>query len=411
MKNKTLIYQEHRSKYCNPNSPRHCGHYVSPIPDANSSVYDEELQAFEKDLSRREDEYLIDLKNFFEGVEKYRKFKFELDEIEYQLKQPIFSIEGTEQQLLNYRKILDDRAKNAELLSSSPEPNNDFSEETQFLHEIENEISQLEQLLNTPTSETALAATKMLSYSQEIETTNSKISEELERKKIKINELKVKLNDDKKNVEALEREEDKMNRIYLKDKSILATLAKLEEVEKLQIEIQNLNKEFIILNERKKSTNILITKINEVNRINIQLSQSLKETSEFYNQFKHTYDNQKSEILTIEKKKKELIKRSNDDNVRKKMLVAKDQMIKRRREELDTFQYKFKLEREKLNEMKKRISQIDDEVEKYEKKAKLMIDKVNEVQEEFQEIEIYESSSTSSIKDLKDLINDKIDSL
>lgn len=411
MKNKTLIYQEHRSKYCNPNSPRHCGHYVSPIPDANSSVYDEELQAFEKDLSRREDEYLIDLKNFFEGVEKYRKFKFELDEIEYQLKQPIFSIEGTEQQLLNYRKILDDRAKNAELLSSSPEPNNDFSEETQFLHEIENEISQLEQLLNTPTSETALAATKMLSYSQEIETTNSKISEELERKKIKINELKVKLNDDKKNVEALEREEDKMNRIYLKDKSILAILAKLEEVEKLQIEIQNLNKEFIILNERKKSTNILITKINEVNRINIQLSQSLKETSEFYNQFKHTYDNQKSEILTIEKKKKELIKRSNDDNVRKKMLVAKDQMIKRRREELDTFQYKFKLEREKLNEMKKRISQIDDEVEKYEKKAKLMIDKVNEVQEEFQEIEIYESSSTSSIKDLKDLINDKIDSL
>lgn len=411
MKNKTLIYQEHRSKYCNPNSPRHCGHYVSPIPDANSSVYDEELQAFEKDLSRREDEYLIDLKNFFEGVEKYRKFKFELDEIEYQLKQPIFSIEGTEQQLLNYRKILDDRAKNAELLSSSPEPNDDFSEETQFLHEIENEISQLEQLLNSPMSENALAATKMLSYSQEIETTSSKISEELERKKIKINELKVKLNDDKKNVEALEREEDKMNRIYLKDKSILATLPKLEEVEKLQIEIQNLNKEFIILNERKKSTNILITKINEVNRINIQLSQSLKETSEFYNQFKHTCDNQKSEILTIEKKKKELIKRSNDDNVRKKMLVAKDQMIKRRREELDTFQYKFKLEREKLNEMKKKISQIDDEVEKYEKKAKLMIDKVNEVQEEFQEIEIYESSSTSSIKDLKDLINDKIDSL
>lgn len=448
MKNKTLIYQEHRSKYCNPNSPRHCGHYVSPIPDANSSVYDEELQAFEKDLSRREDEYLIDLKNFFEGVEKYKKFKFELDEFANQLKEPVFSLEGTEKQLHDIQKMLDDRAREAELIKFSPEPIINNSDEEKSILEIENEIAQLENMLKSPMSETAISATKMLSDAQEMEKNNLKFSEELDQRKIQIKEQGIKLREEQ-NIEMLENEEEKMNQIYLKDKATLDSLPKVnlenilaqeklkkdllsrkqktilksknfqittrnsdQEIEKLQVDIQNLEKELLILKERRKAINNLLTKIHEADQINIQISKSLKETDEVLSQIKHSYENQKIDLFTIEKKKENLIKKSKTYYTQKKMLNEKDQMIKYKREELDNYENEFSSEREKLNEMKIRISKIDEEVEKYEKKAKSMIDKVNEVQEEIQEkqIEFIDSSSTSSIKDLKDLINDNIDS-
>ena len=442
MQNKTLISREHRSKYCNPNSPRHCGHYVSPIPDANSSIYDTELEAHEKNLSQREEEYLIDLKNFFDGVEIHRKFKLELDEFEKQLKEPVFSLEKTEEGFLDIKKMLDDRAKKAELINSIPI--SDFSDELQKILELENEVIQLEKSAESPLSDKVISVAKMLSDTQEIEYHNVKFSEELKQRKLQIEELKNKLNNDYKNIEVIEKDEERMNSFFLKDKAILDSLPELtleeilfqerlkadlqsrkektvlqyknlkintnkanDEVNKLKIEIQNLEKEFMLLNENESSIKILLAQIHKVNQINSRLYQSLEETDESLKRFMHTYENQNNDIFLIKQKKDDIIKKLNDDIKKKKILDEKEQMLKQRKEELSKIEYNFKLDRDELNKMKKRISEIEIDVEKHEKSAKSMIDKVNEAQEQLQElnIEFFDSSSTSSMKDLKDLIN------
>lgn len=442
MQNKTLISREHRSKYCNPNSPRHCGHYVSPIPDANSSIYDTELEAHEKNLSQREEEYLIDLKNFFDGVEIHRKFKLELDEFEKQLKEPVFSLEKTEEGFLDIKKMLDDRAKKAELINSIPI--SDFSDESQKILELENEVIQLEKSAESPLSDKVISVAKMLSDTQEIEYHNVKFSEELKQRKLQIEELKNKLNNDYKNIEVIEKDEERMNSFFLKDKAILDSLPELtleeilfqerlkadlqsrkektvlqyknlkintnkanDEVNKLKIEIQNLEKEFMLLNENESSIKILLEQIHKVNQINSRLYQSLEETDESLKRFMHTYENQNNDIFLIKQKKDDIIKKLNDDIKKKKILDEKEQMLKQRKEELSKIEYNFKLDRDELNKMKKRISEIEIDVEKHEKSAKSMIDKVNEAQEQLQElnIEFFDSSSTSSMKDLKDLIN------
>ena len=223
MQNKVLISRDHRSKYCNPNSPRHVGHYVSPIPDANSSIYDSDLQKHEKDLSLREEEYLIDLKKFYDGVEKHKKFRFELDEFRKQLKERVFTIEETEKQLKYMQQILDDRARDAELIRTIEIP--DYSNEAQALLELEEEVKNLESLLpKDPDDGTVTSVDKMHSDAQEMEINNSKLARELEQRKQKIEEQKKLLILENQNIEELEIEYENINRSILEEKSLLKSL-------------------------------------------------------------------------------------------------------------------------------------------------------------------------------------------
>lgn len=443
MQNKVLISRDHRSKYCNPNSPRHVGHYVSPIPDANSSIYDSDLQKHEKDLSLREEEYLIDLKKFYDGVEKHKKFRFELDEFRKQLKERVFTIEETEKQLKYIQQILDDRAKDAELIRSIAIP--DYSNEAQALLELEEEVKNLESLLpKDPNDGTVTSVDKMHSDAQEMEINNSRLARELEQRKQKIEEQKKLLILENQNIEELEIEYENINRSILEEKSKFDALPKVNlkdilaqeklkedlrmrkqkvllnskdfqvktskaysQIEVLQTEIQNLDKEFNELIKTRTMINDLLFQLRQANEVNKHLELLMQTADEKINQIKHSYENQRNDIYRMEMKKEALRKSSIEKAEKRKRLNEKENEIKDRREILIGIENQLNTSKQDLSIFKSRVSEIESEVEKYEKQAKLQIEKVNELQEQLQnkQDEIVDTPSTSSLQELKELID------
>ena len=443
MSQSRLVSTIRRGKYFNPNSPRHVGHYVSPIPDYISSIYDSELAECDRDLSRREELLLIDLKRFHDGVSRYKAFKRELQQIAAKAENGLMSPADISSHVKTARAVLDERSKTAEEVFNQPIP--DYTDDERVMHEVEAEVEALvDQLPKESANEVAAEAAKLAAKIQALELANHRIRNnvrerqkeidndiedveqslmELEKMENEEELLNLRAMKEKENFDALpkfdvnqaiekerkmkELEQRKMNVALLREKIKTETKKAKEVEDKEQSEINALLEELEKNTDQNDRVKSIFAQLKKANEMKLQLKQSLLIYEEELSVLLRKYEIQMDDLKKIEEKKQNLMKRESLINEKKKKLDEKERDIQIRKKNLENSEESFQKIRAELDEIKKRIENADNEVAKYEKLTKEMMEKVSRAQEilDSKSIEVIDAPSKENLNDLQNLIS------
>ncbi|KAK8889991.1 hypothetical protein M9Y10_034749 [Tritrichomonas musculus] len=431
------------SKRTPKKSPKSPKTFSSPDPTVKSQVFDSDLVDHETDLNLREEEFLIELKLFYEGIDKYNKLKEEYEEMLRNKQTGRFSLIEFASRLSMYQDMLEQRFDAAQQILT--EPLDDIAAQEKLLKKLEQEIDQLNNNLPqelSPDSQNAID--KMMLEIEQINADNDSSRESLRKRQISIESERRKLtneqiqlendeNEEKRKSVQLKRDQEKLERTpkideerAIRDEKFRAELeqrkretqqkqiefenkckASEDSLGKLQTEVQGLLKEQFELSELKHQTDQILQEIKLLLGGQANFTTNLADAEDEIERLKRKIEQQAGDIKKISDKKNQLMKRIAEAEKRKAELLAREEELKKRRSILESTDEQFAKTREENESLKKYIEELNEEVKKYEKLAKDMMAKAMSVQEELDSKSsiVLQTPNANHIEEIQNLLS------
>ena len=395
--------------------------FSSPDPTVKSHVYNRDLLDHETDLSLREEEFLIELKEFYEGVLRSNEYKEEYEEMLRSMNQGAFSLIETAAQLSAYQDILEQRAQIAQ--NTLTEPLDDYKGEEKLVMQLEAEVLRLQSTLPgdvSPDAEETIA--KMIKEIEELDKENELSREAVRNRQVENEKKLLEIEDANIELDRLERDEDMLYKKYLRDKETLEKTPKInireikelnrmkeelenrrraaiqkdiefknyvkeEEAKNAQLtnEIQALQKEYRELSELKRKREQTLLDIQQINEAKQNGLNYLKESENEIEKLKAQIESQKDELAKLNEKRANLDRKRGDLEKNRQKLLKREEELRKRRELIDGSSDEFKAIRDETDAMKRRVEEIYKEVEKLRAQFRQTSKKVSKAQKELEE--------------------------
>ena len=426
-----------------PKSPKTPQTYVSPDPTVKSPVFDQNLIDHETDLNLREEEFLIELKLFYEGIDKYNQLKAEYEEMLRNKETGRFSLIEFASRLSMYQDMLEQRFDSAQKVLS--EPVDDLEAEERLVQQLEQEVIDLKNgLPQEVPPEAQLTIDQMMKELEQINADNQLNQSTLRRRKAIIDSKRNKLIKEQIDVESMENEEKRFNEQLKRDQDKLSKTPKIDEEQairdeklraeleqrkkenqqkqidfenkcrsteeslyKLQTEVRNLQAEQSELSKLKDETDRMMNELKSLIEGKENFETNVANADDEISKLKRKLETQLGDLEKMNEKMAKLQKRDSEAQYLKSQLLLRDEELKKRRAGIESSDEQFAQSRAEIEAMKKYLSELDEEVKKQEKLSKDMMANVLKVQEELdlKSNEIQQSQSASHIEELQNLLN------
>lgn len=426
-----------------PKSSKTLQTYVSPDPTVKSPVFDQDLLDHETDLNLREEEFLIELKEFYEGIDKYNQLKAEYEEMLRNKETGRFSLIEFASRLSMYQDMLEQRFDAANQVLT--EPMDDLDAEERLVQQLEQEVVQLKSSLPQEVSpEAQLVIDQMNKEAEQINADNQLNQATLLRRKTIIDSKRNKLISEQVQVDKFENEEKRLNEQLKRDQEKLSRTPRIDEDQairdeklraeleqrkqenqqkqiefenkcksteeslyKLQNEVKNLQTEHSELTKLKDQTDQFVNEINLLKEGKENFDSNVINADDEINGLKRKLETQLGDLDKLKEKMLKLQKRSKDAEFLRSQLLIREEELRKRRQGIENSDEQFAQSRAEIELMKKRIAELEEEVKKQEKLSKDMMSKVLSVQEELdiESDEISQSQSAAHIDEIKNLLN------
>ena len=397
----------------------------------------------ETDLNLREEEFLIELKLFYEGIDKYNQLKAEYEEMLRNKESGRFSLIEFASRLSMYQDMLEKRFDAAQQILS--DPLDDLDAEERLVQQLEDEVIRLKNSLPQEVSPDAQnTIDEMMREVDQINAENEINREALRRRKAMIDSKREKLIKEQIDVESMENEEKRLNEQLKRDQEKLSKIPKIDEeqairdekfraeleqrkketqqkqadfeikcqnaensLSKLQTEVRNLQAEHSELSKLKQSTDEIMAELNSLIEGKENFGANLANADDEISNLKRKLESQLGDLEKIEEKSAKLKKRGADAEFLRSQLLIRDEDLKRRRALCDSSDEQFAHAREEIERMKKQLLELSEEVKTNEKLSKDMLDKVYKIQEDLdiKSSEIQQSLSANHLEELQNLLN------
>lgn len=446
------------SLYCNFNPPskkkatpkkthskakQHLVAFTSPDPTVKSPIYDEELVNHEDYLNRREEDFLIDLKLFYEGIDRFNRTKMEYEQLYRNKKQGTSYLVDFASKLSLYQDMLEQRYEAAQQVLA--EPCTDYEKEVQIVEELENEIEEMNNFLADPNGqEKQFSMQQMLRELDMINSENERNNRRIFEKQNSTEKEGKRIDDELSQLEKMENEEKRQAELLQQEMKELESLPQIDvehaiqnEKRKLELEkrkqqneqnqlefeqkrrnfdneVIQLNNEILKLDKEKNECEELDKKTDDI----IHEIETLKEKSGNPNEIfakmddeiaglNRTIDNQKAERTKIESQKENIKRKWRETEELEVKLKERQAQLKKRRDELSNSNELFIQQRAELDGLKKQIDELNEEVKKNEKLVKDKLDECSNVQEQLDSLsrEHSETSIKSHLDELHQMLS------
>ena len=420
--------------------------YVSSVSPKKPPVFDARLLDQDNDLSIREEDFLIELRDFYEGCDRYEELRAQVERNCHRLAGCPRNLEQLAANIAEYRDALERRAKNAQ--KSAAEPIEDLTADKQRVEQLENEVRELRRRLpRVPSREDMMRSGSIkdkLREANSVESANAAKEKELARRKGALEERQKKLEDELAEFERAEQEEDenmrkakanakeildntpdvdvekiekarrrkekllKKKEDLAKKKEILAKKAQDSEqsAKKQEEDLADLQKQLEELKKLKERVEEANARLKELEEEKKQLDIDASSLDDEIAKIKRKLEVQGNELRRLENLQKDLDERKQKTEGDIKELEDKKKDLERRREQLKKDEAECEEERQKLEKLKEQVAAKDDEVSKLEKEVKEMLAKVTKAQEEIDAkgLENQDGASSERFNELQKLL-------
>lgn len=393
--------------------------YISPVSPVKSPIFDKSLITHDNNLSKREEEFLIELKEFYEGVAHYEELMGQMEKNKQRLAGKSLNLLQLASNLSAYQQILEERANEAQQILS--EPLDDLSHEQQLIDQLEKEVKEYKQKLpKTSSGDKEADISSKLEQAQRIAAENTVKENELKKKQVLLDARQKELEAELESLDKLEQEEDEKmgesketaqrlleetpaidieavekqrakrdelvkRREDLKQKKaqMEQDTAKSESAKKQQEEdLTALQKELQELTESKKKVEDAHITLDGIASQKAQLDIDNGELDDEIARLKRKLEVQNNELARMQTKQNDINRRKNEIDEKARALEEKKKDIEKRREILAKNEEECDTIKAQLAELKKSNIQKDLEVSKLEKQVKDMLEKVIKAQDE-----------------------------
>lgn len=345
--------------------------YVSPVSPKKPLVFDHKLLDIDNDLGEREEDFLRELRDFYNGVTRYDEVRMEMERSKQRLAKKSLDLLQLASELSAYQQMLEQRADQAQNVMS--EPLDDLTHERQLVEQLEGEVEDFKKHLPKSDEENKLEIIdRKMQEAQTLAAENILKEKELRKKKVlleakqkqmevEIQELEIMEKDgtmridetDPSSTEAVDERRDDLNRSVEKMKQrkddVMKRKEDLEEKKrqlekdkqdfqenskKQEEEIGALQNEFDRLAATKREIDEGHIRLDELQSERTQLEIDITEDDDEIARLKRRLESQAIEMKKIELKNREVAKRRQALQEKLSALEERKKVLQERRDQL-----------------------------------------------------------------------------